>query len=243
MKKFISRRITPQEYNINQKTTLGLSLWLLLAVNFTLNYLSNTYYSQEILEFTSPGFWLFWLNSIFLFAIVVFTKRAVPWRWKELGLGKPVNWWQPILVSLLTFGALVLFSVFIKPLIIESFGTHQNLSYLMTLKGNLPGLIHMLITVWVGAAFLEELIFRAYLIKTFEILLGKSFFTTLFSILISAVLFAGIHAYQGITGILITGAMGLIFGLVYVLNGRRIWPLILVHGLIDTITLVEIYNS
>lgn len=113
----------------------------------------------------------------------------------------------------------------------------------MTLKGNLPGLIHMLITVWVGAAFLEELIFRAYLIKTFEILLGKSFFTTLFSILISAVLFAGIHAYQGITGILITGAMGLIFGLVYVLNGRRIWPLIFVHGLIDTITLVEIYNS
>ncbi|MFD0978007.1 CPBP family intramembrane glutamic endopeptidase [Salinimicrobium gaetbulicola] len=243
MKNFISRRIAPQEYNINQKTTLGLSLWLLLAVNFTLNYLSHTYYAEEILEITSPGFWLFWLNSIFLFAIVTFTKRAIPWSWKDLGLGRPSSWWKPVLTSVLTFGALVLFSVFVRPVIIETFGAHQNISYLETLKGNLPRLIQMLITVWVGAAFLEELVFRAYIIKSMEILLGNSFLTTTFSILVSAVFFAGIHAYQGLTGLLITGSLGIIFGIVYVLNGRRIWPLIFVHGLVDTIMLIGIYNS
>lgn len=243
MKNILSRPIAPSKYSVHQKATLGLSIWLLLAVNFTLNYLIFTYFSNEFLEFTSPGFWLFWLNNIFLLSVLIFTKQAMPWSWNELGLAKPKAWWKPILTFLLTFGCVVIFSQSVSPLIIDTFGKHQNISFVYSVKGNLPGLIYLLIVVWVTAAFLEEIIFRALLINSFDILLGKSGLSALAAVFISAIIFSGIHAYQGLTGILTTGAMGIIFGVAYLFNGRRIWPLILMHGLIDTIMLVGVYNS
>lgn len=243
MRKLISRSVQPENLNIDQKATLGLSLWLLLAVNFTLDYLSHTYYSENILDWHSPGYWLYMLNNIFLVAVLIFTKRALPWSWSELGLGKPTRWWKPILATTITFAAILLFARTLQPLILETFGPHQNISYLYSIKGNLPQLINVLVTVWVASAFLEEVIFRAFIINTLDILLGRSSLTPWAAVAISAVIFGGIHAYQGITGILITTGVGLIFGVAFILNGRRIWPLILVHGIVDTITLVGIYYS
>ena len=243
MNTFTRSSLKPHEYTVDQKATLGLSFFLLLAVNFTLNYLTHTYYSETILELSSPGFWLFWLNNIFLFSILIFTKRVIPWSWKDLGLARPDRWWKPLLASIITFGAILLFAKTLQPLILDTFGKHQNISHLYTINGNLPRLIIMLITVWITAAILEELIFRAFIINTLEILLGGTLLSTVAAVLISAVIFAGIHSYQGITGIFITGAIGIIFGISYILNGRRVWPIILVHGLVDTIMLINIYKS
>lgn len=243
MRNLIRRPLQPEDLNIDQKITLGLSLWLLLAVTFTLNYLTHTYYSNNILDWHSIGYWLFMLNNIFLGSAIIFTKRALPLSWSELGLGKPGKWWNTVLATLITFAAVVLFAKTVQPLIMEVFGSPQNTSYLHTIRGNLPKLISVLITVWVTAAFLEEVIFRAFIINTLEILLGKSALSTSMAVVISAVIFGGIHAYQGISGILITTCIGLIFGIVFIFNGRRIWPLILVHGIVDTIALVGIYYS
>ena len=55
-----------------------------------------------------------------------------------------------------------------------------------------------------------------------------------------AVLFGLAHAYQGPTGILVTGSVGLAFGLLY-LRLRTLWALVIAHGLIDTIGLVALY--
>jgi hypothetical protein len=62
------------------------------------------------------------------------------------------------------------------------------------------------------------------------------------SVVISSVIFGLIHAYQGITGILITGSVGFIFGVAFILNGRRLWPVMLMHGIIDTISFISIYQ-
>jgi membrane protease YdiL (CAAX protease family) len=48
------------------------------------------------------------------------------------------------------------------------------------------------------------------------------------------------HAYQGATGILVTGVLGLVFGLLY-LRSKSLWPLVIAHGLIDTLSLVALY--
>ncbi len=242
MKKVTSRPVEPEELTIDQKTTLGLSLWLLLAVHFTLNYLTYTYYSENMLSIQSVGFWIFLLNNVFLVALVYFNKRTLKWSWSDLGLGKPTTWWKPVLITLVTFGVLVLFSRFIRPDIIETFGNHQNIDHFFALKGNFGLLLSTTFTMWVTAAFLQELVFRAFLINTIDCLLGKTGWSLWLSIVASAVIFAGVHAYQGITGILITGFIGLVFGIAYIFNGRRIWPLILVHGIVDTLTFISIYN-
>lgn len=242
MKKVRSRPVEPEELNIEQKTTLGLSLWLLLAVHFTLNYLTFTYYSKDLLSIKSLGYWMFMLNSTFLAALVYFNKRLLNWSWSELGLGRPTNWWQPIIVSFVTFGVLAWFSIYIRPDIIETFGKHQNISHILAIKGNFGLFLTSTITMWITAAFLQELVFRAFLIKAIDALLGKTAWSLWMAVVASAVIFGGVYAHQGITGILITGFVGLVFGIAYVFNGRRIWPLILVHGLIDTLTFISIYN-
>lgn len=242
MKKVTSRPVEPEELTIDQKTSLGLSLWLLLAVHFTLNYLTYTYYSDNMLSIKSPGYWIVLLNTSFLAALVFFNKRLLKWSWSDLGLGRPANWWKPVLVTLLTFGVLVLFSKWIRPEIIEVFGKHQNIDHFYALKGNFSLFLSTTLSMWITAAFLQEFVFRAFLINSIDALLGKTTWSLWLSILASAVIFAGVHAYQGITGMLITGFVGLVFGIAYIFNGRRIWPLILVHGLVDTLTFITVYN-
>ncbi|MCG9971219.1 CPBP family intramembrane glutamic endopeptidase [Christiangramia crocea] len=230
-----------QIYSLDQKNLIGMSVLFLLAAYFTLNYISHTFYSGELLDKSSPGNWLYWLNSVLMAAVVYFNKRIFNWSWSDLGLAKPANWWQPVLVALGCFASVLLYSAIIAPWVKETWGD-LNISHLYVLKQNLPELISALVSVWITAAFLEELVFRAFFINSLEILFGPGKWSAFIAVAISALIFGGIHAYQGISGIITTTIIGIIFGIAYIINGHRIWPLVLVHGLVDTISLISIYN-
>jgi len=79
-----------------------------------------------------------------------------------------------------------------------------------------------------GAA--EELVMRAYLIPRFE----QLFDSTLLSVLLSSVLFASYHSYQGTGGMISVAVIGLFYGTVFCVL-RRAWPLAVAHGLQDMI--------
>lgn len=223
------------------KMVLGISLMILLAGDFCLQYLAQTYFAYTFLEISSPGFWLLLTNAVFISMIVLLNKQAAGWSWSELGLGRPDNWWRPILVAAAVFLAVVLISVFVKPYV-EDFTSPQNIDHLMVIQQNLPLLIIALIMVWITAAFLREIIFRAFLINVVDILLGRNRWSPWAAVVISSLIFGLMHAWQGLGGIILTGLIGLVFGTAYLLNKRRVWPLIFVHGLLDTISLVAIYN-
>jgi membrane protease YdiL (CAAX protease family) len=82
------------------------------------------------------------------------------------------------------------------------------------------------------AGFCEELLYRgfmpAYLVHIFPAA-GLPFIV---AIVIAAVLFGIGHVYQKLTGVLGTGIMGLVFGLLYVLTGS-IFLAMIVHALFD----------
>ncbi|MCM4161105.1 CPBP family intramembrane metalloprotease [Antarcticibacterium flavum] len=223
------------------KMVLGVSLMILLAGDFCLQYLAQTYFAYSILELSSPGFWLLITNAVFISVIVLLNKQAARWSWSELGLGRPDNWWRPILVTAAVFIAVVLLSLYVKPYV-EEITSPQNVDHLMVIQQNLPLLISALILVWITAAFLREVIFRAFLINTLDILLGRNRWSPWAAVVISSLIFGLMHAWQGLGGIILTGLVGLVFGTAYLLNKRRVWPLIFVHGLLDTIALVSIYN-
>ena len=224
-----------------QKVVLSLSLMLLFSVYFALNYLAFTYYPNGMLELRNPGFWLLFANSAFIGGVVLLNKNTIGWSWGDLGLARPNTWWKPILVTVLVFISLVLFSRYLQPYFYQ-LGEKPDISQLFVLNGNLQLLIFSIIFVWITAAFLEELVFRGFLIPALEIIFGRNRWSTWASLIVSSLIFGLIHAWQGISGILITSCIGFIFGVAYLLNGRRIWPIIAVHGIVDTITLVSIYN-
>ena len=100
---------------------------------------------------------------------------------------------------------------------------------------------YMVLVVWIGAAIGEELFARGLLMNHIAEALGYSKLGWGVALLGQAAFFGAAHAYQGPTGIIITGSVGLFFGIVYLLGGRWLFPVILAHGLVDTISLTQLY--
>ncbi|MDA0978400.1 MAG: type II CAAX endopeptidase family protein [Proteobacteria bacterium] len=89
---------------------------------------------------------------------------------------------------------------------------------------------------WGSAAVGEELLARGFLLHRIE---GLS--NTAIAVILQAILFAAAHAYQGWMGVVSIFLLAIIFGIVYIRCGRHLLPLILAHGIIDSISLTLVY--
>jgi len=50
-----------------------------------------------------------------------------------------------------------------------------------------------------------------------------------------------LHISQGVPGIIGTGVVAVIFAVVYLFNGRKLFPLIIAHGIINSLSLTAYY--
>ena len=165
VKKLFHPRIK-SEVSLDQKNLLGISMLLLLAVDFIFGYFLHTYYAKDLLNPETAGFWLQLANYLTIAGIMLINKWILPWSWQDLGMGKLKTWWKPLLIAALTFMAVYLFALYLQPVIIDAFGPHQGIEFLNDVKGNLPVLISSLCLTWFTAAFfLEEVIFRAFFLS------------------------------------------------------------------------------
>lgn len=110
------------------------------------------------------------------------------------------------------------------------------------LKGNLPLLLLSLAGVYFVSSFGEEVVFRGFLITRLESMLGgKTRGAIIGSLVLSSVVFGFAHFEWGALGIAQTGLMGLALGISFYLTKRNLWPLIIAHGYLDTLLLVQLY--
>lgn len=100
-----------------------------------------------------------------------------------------------------------------------------------------------LIVSWLFAALPEEIVFRAYLMGELTRALGPGRAARTGALVLSAALFGLCHAYQGLGGIMVTGAMGLILGLAWIATGQRLWLPILIHGFVDSLAFIAAYRG
>jgi membrane protease YdiL (CAAX protease family) len=78
----------------------------------------------------------------------------------------------------------------------------------------------------------EELAMRGYLIPRCEQLLGS----TPKSILVSSLLFASYHLYQGVGSSMVIFVVGSVFGIAFCWS-RRLWPVAIAHAAMDLLAL------
>ncbi len=110
------------------------------------------------------------------------------------------------------------------------------------IRGSLPMLALWLAIAWTAAAFGEEMFFRGFLITRASALFRGVPMASVFAVLLPALLFGlGHFYYQGLRGLVMTMAIGIAFGTAFVLMKRNLWPLVLVHGIIDTLNFVSLY--
>jgi len=98
-------------------------------------------------------------------------------------------------------------------------------------------LLFLIPVSWGSAAFGEELLVRGFILNRLEILTNNS----MWAVVSQAAIFALAHFYQGITGVLVVFMIGLIMGAVFIRCGRNLWPVIVAHGLADTIAVTSFY--
>ena len=98
-------------------------------------------------------------------------------------------------------------------------------------------LLDIVFGVWVGAAIGEELFFRGMLLSKFTTLFGGGRSALVLAVLAQAIWFGAGHASQGVSGMIMTGIIGAVVGTYFVTRGRRaLIPLMIGHGLIDTVS-------
>ncbi|GGI72917.1 hypothetical protein GCM10007973_07320 [Polymorphobacter multimanifer] len=109
-------------------------------------------------------------------------------------------------------------------------------------EGNLPLLLLWLGIVWTAAAFGEEMFVRGFLVTRSLTLFRGVPFAAVFAVLLPALLFGFGHAYyQGLRGLVTVTAIGIAFGAAFLVLKRNLWPIVLVHGIVDSINFVTLY--
>ncbi len=170
--------------------------------------------------------------------------------WKSVGLVLPTN--QREWLFGIGWGVLSVFIVFlVMGLLLDPILTSFDLvkpedagSRFQFFLGKPYVFIAYLVTVvWLGAALGEEILMRGFLLNQLESLFGKGKLSWILAILIHSIIFGLLHFYQGVYGVISTGFVSLVFGSVYIINKRRLFPVIMAHLLINTITLTAFYLS
>lgn len=184
--------------------------------------------------------------QIIFAALIILIASAIEHRkklFRALGFQrKNIN-----LKSLLIYAPLLGIAIFLCygyvmiPSVTYLTGEPMDFSVFEQFKGNLSASLSLLIYIWISAAFGEEIVFRGYLMRQFTKFFGSSKISLAINILLFGFLFGFIHAYQGISGQILTGIIGILLAVIFHIRKNDLWFNVALHGFIDTVAVVYIY--
>lgn len=202
-------------------------------------------FDQIAWRYAGPISLLFTLATI----LVVTLRRRE--SWSSFGLVRLRRWWSvPMLLPQALLGVVAILGIGVGiGLLGEALGfwslaeTEAGVEARWgDIEGNLPVYLGWLALSWISAGFGEEVFFRGYMIDRIGKLLPKARWATAIAVIVPAIGFGLAHAYyQGVRGLVVTGLIGLALGTLYLLNKRNLWPLILAHGVVDTLAFTAMY--
>lgn len=164
--------------------------------------------------------------------------------WRSIGLAKPASWLKTAGGGVGAWMAAVLIFVLTQVVIVAILTVlgqsmpEIDQSRFNPVNGNAPLFLLMVILAWTTIAFGEELFYRAFLISRLvdHAAMGRGA-----AIILSAIIFAVVHFAEGPMGILSNGAIGVLFGWIYLRSGRNLWITVIGHGLINTFRFTLLY--
>ena len=169
-------------------------------------------------------------------------RRGV--TWKSIGLEKPKNIPKTFLRAGLLF-ILIIATFLTVSFIQDSFSVVKESSE--AAKGTIKGkslsngdygyVFSIIIFIWIQSA-LEELLERAFLITWLERFFENIPFKTTLAIIIQACIWGFRHSYDISDRSISVALVGIIMGIAYVKFDRNLWPLIIAHCAMNTMSLI-----
>ncbi|MDY8135387.1 CPBP family intramembrane glutamic endopeptidase [Aquimarina sp. 2201CG5-10] len=231
--------------NTDNSTTLSKSTNFKGFLIDLIIYISIMFLIREV-YFSKIGFLangLFW--SLTTLVVATWRMRVRNVTWKELGLRKPKNLLKTLGVSVLiliaVIASIMVFEI-IKDNLPISIAPDTSSESAVSKFGNLKGnwlLFFSIIPIVLIESFLEELLDRGFLINWFERLFSSTSFATILAVLLQAAIFGFRHSYDLSARSISVGIIGLIMGIAYVKFGRNLWPLIIAHCVLNTMSMLD----
>lgn len=223
--------------NLNKSRPFVFLLDLIIYVSIMF-LIREVYFSQ--FNFITNG--LFWSFSTLLTASILVRLRQT--SWKEIGLFKPTNYKKSLLATVFIF-AFTIISIVIFQAIKDQFGLQvapdmsdeKAASKFGDLSGNWMLFFTIIPFIWLQSA-LEEILDRGFLINWIEKALSSTWFATIFAVLVQALIFGFRHSYDISERSITVALIGLAMGIGYVAFGRNLWPLIIAHCLLNTMSML-----
>ena len=214
--------------NLIAKNKFQSSTWLILIEIIVLLLLPLPFLKLNV---------LYVVSALIIMFLSKFMRKE---KWSDYGF-KSIN--LNMLLLAISIGVLYGFvdNLFIEQLITKLTGTTPDLGSYESVKGDAGRFIIMLVIGWFIGGLFEEMFFRGYLFNRFQSLIHNQKLFKFITILLTSIVFAFAHNYQGISGILDTGLFAVIMGLLYFIFGRNVWYLIIIHGMYDTVGIVRLY--
>lgn len=167
----------------------------------------------------------------------------IVWAWlsrtplRDIGLVRPKSWIADIVFGI-ALGLALKFAMkaFVLPLL-GAPAVNQAYHYLVSDR---RAVIIAVAYVIFGAGFGEELIFHGFLFERSAKLFGRGALQSILTLLCVTTFFASLHYQQGLGGIENAAVTGLVVGAVYLLNGRRLFPVMVAHATFDLAALAMI---
>ncbi|MFY0644326.1 MAG: CPBP family intramembrane metalloprotease [Bacteroidia bacterium] len=205
------------------------------------SYISNRYVVMGLLLFTLAA--TFFQPAFPFFAglgFALITLWSSDWRWDEFGIQMP-HWGQTVLRAIAYSIILFIAVDFVLTPFIELVFGRIHYGHFDELRGNLQGTLLFMVLMWIVAAVGEEIVFRGYYLKRMSKSLGDTKKTWIIGAVISSSIFGLAHLYQGTSGVIQTGIIGLTLSYILYHNQKNLVLLMLTHGFYNTIGIFLIY--
>tara|TARA_R110000803_G_scaffold152983_2_gene217927 strand:- start:2747 stop:3226 length:480 start_codon:yes stop_codon:yes gene_type:complete len=110
------------------------------------------------------------------------------------------------------------------------------------IAGNLPVYLMWLGIGIVSGGLAEEMFFRGYLITRLQTAFRGLHLAPVLAVVIAGLVFGfGHYYYQGLSGWITTGMIGVVIGGLFLLYKRNLWPLIIAHAFVDSLGMTAMY--
>ncbi len=211
-----------------------------LAIYLSVIFLVREIYFES-LNFLVNG--LFW--SFTGLAVAAWRMKVRGVTWTELGLCKPTNLKKLATVTAMTLG-MAIGSIIIFSMLKDQFGWNLSpdtsneaaVSKFGNLENNWLLFFSIIPVIWLES-FLEEILDRGFMMNWIERMFSSTLFATVVAVILQAAIFGFRHSNDFSERSITVGLIGLGMGLGYVLFGRNLWPLILAHCVLNTMSMLD----
>lgn len=185
--------------------------------------------------FVTPGY----VAMVVVFAFLL-VRAGLPLNRVGFGVAPGA---RHIVLAIVGVAILRLSSVTLEPIWERLLSGPRDLERFSGVEGSVGSLAALLAASWTIAAFGEEIAYRIVLMRGISFALGDTPAAAALALVLQALMFGLIHAYQGPTGVASAATSGLVFGAITLAGRWSIWPAAMAHGVNNTIGILALYRG